>query len=115
MTALTVVEEISAEAAPAPEPEGWTVARVCEEAGITYRQLDYWLRCGYVRREGDRPAKPGSGHSRNLTDDEVRQLIVMGALVTAGIRADVAGVCARRLTDANEVALSPRVKLVLVD
>jgi DNA-binding transcriptional MerR regulator len=30
---------------------------VCEQAGITYRMLDHWTRCGYLR-----PERPAAGH-----------------------------------------------------
>ena len=40
---------------------GLSSAEVCELAGVTYRQLDYWLRCGLFP---DLPASRGSGSRR---------------------------------------------------
>lgn len=51
--------------------------------GITYRQLDYWCRRGYVtpsaaprlwRGELANPSTPGSGHHRMFTDADVARL-----------------------------------------
>lgn len=75
--------------------------QVCEIAGITYRQLDYWMRRGLVT-----PAKqygPGSGHRRGYTADEVRHIAVMGRLVRDGFDPEVAAGLASRACHAFAV------------
>ena len=53
------------------------------EAGITYRQLDYWTRCGYLTPV-HKPT-PGSGHPRIYPLDQVDLAREMGRLIAAGI------------------------------
>ncbi|MBM7788875.1 hypothetical protein [Tenggerimyces flavus] len=61
---------------------------VVEAAGITYRQLDYWCRKGWlaptIRRGG------GSGIDRDFHADELAFAVRMGLLVRAGFPPDVA-------------------------
>lgn len=47
----------------------WRAADVAEAAGITYRQLDYWLRIGLVTSVAEE--RPGSGGRRQFTRREV--------------------------------------------
>lgn len=48
----------------------FSTSDVAMMAGVTYRQLDYWLRTGTIGFcEG--VEQPGSGHPRNWTEDEV--------------------------------------------
>lgn len=58
---------------------------------ISYRQLDYWVRMGYLkpRHIG------GSGNPRDFTNEEEIVLIRMARLVNAGLRPDVAAKAAR--------------------
>lgn len=51
-------------------------------AGITYRQLDYWSRVGYLT---ERSPGAGSGSLRDYTDTETAVAVRMGALVRAGV------------------------------
>lgn len=63
--------------------------------GVSYRQLDFWVRQGYVHP--DNPA-PGSGRSRILTDEEIRVVTLMARLVNgAGFQAMAAAEHARTL------------------
>lgn len=76
-------------------------------AGITYRQLDYWVRKGWVeprfwRRNGERVGVAKSGYRRDFTDQEARVVIRMGHLTRGGVRADVAAVAARSMVDRDE-------------
>jgi DNA-binding transcriptional MerR regulator len=48
---------------------GTEVARL---AGVTYRQLDYWLRIGAIQIEDP---TPGTGRPRLFTEDEVDRVI----------------------------------------
>jgi DNA-binding transcriptional MerR regulator len=43
---------------------------VCEETGVTYRQLDYWIRVGYISGVGC----PGSGRQRRYTASDVERV-----------------------------------------
>ena len=63
--------------------------------GITYRQLDYWARRGFL---GDQLVDgPGSGKWRWLTDGEQRLTVVLCDLVRAGFPAELAATVAPHL------------------
>lgn len=49
-----------------------TSAEVCRLTGISYRQLDYWVRTGAIQSPGN--SGLGSGHARRWTHDDVRRL-----------------------------------------
>jgi hypothetical protein len=51
-------------------------------AGASYRQLDHWVRQGYLRVQQH---GPGSGHARQWPDEEVRVAAVMARLTAAGL------------------------------
>lgn len=57
-------------------------------AGITYRQLDYWIRRGLIEPIGD--AQPGSGVGRQFDIDEVFTLTIVADLVRLGANLDSA-------------------------
>ncbi len=67
------------------------VANTKRELGITYRQLDYWVRLGLL--------KPlhlgGSGINREWTRAELEVARLMGRLVAAGLKPAVAEQLAR--------------------
>lgn len=69
-------------------------ADVVETAGVTYRQLDYWARRGYVR---PLPRDPGQGYPRHWDEAEVDVVRIMAALVRDGYRVPVAARRARGL------------------
>jgi hypothetical protein len=73
-----------------------------EQVGISYRQLDFWIRNKYIRA-----AMPGSGVPRNITGAEFDVLRYMSTLVKAGVSARRAAVMARRLARGKDVALGP--------
>jgi DNA-binding transcriptional MerR regulator len=60
----------------------YTSTEACKLAGISYRQLDYW-----VRRKIVRPAQEakGSGSARRWSPTEIVQLRVMSELRQAGV------------------------------
>lgn len=60
----------------------YTSRQVCRATGVTYRQLDYWLRRGHVRG-ADR--RPGSGKPRALTFDAVAQVAFLAECHRAGL------------------------------
>lgn len=63
-----------------------TSEHVCELAGITYRQLDYWVRHEWITT--DKPVR-GSGageeNVRRFTPEEATRIALMAQLVKAGI------------------------------
>jgi DNA-binding transcriptional MerR regulator len=50
--------------------------------GASYRQLDYWVRRGYLRPE---EATPGTGYARTWAPSELRVAARMARLVAAGL------------------------------
>jgi hypothetical protein len=70
-----------------------------DRAGITYRQIDYWIRRGYiatagsviVRKEGEIPVKylnryadqRGSGTQTRIDDTELQVLLLMARMSRA--------------------------------
>lgn len=82
-------------------------AQACETAGITYRQLDYWIRRGVLG--GDRTAElmRGSGSARRFTRCEVDRLQVLGRLSgllesLTGEKTDVLAEAATRIAEAQD-------------
>lgn len=65
-------------------------------AGITYRQLDYWARMGYLRPTGN---GRGSGYWRKWPYEERRIAVVMARLVNAGVAVPVSASAAREAVD----------------
>ena len=76
--------------------------------GITYRQADHWIRCGWLRPDY---AMSGSGTQRDWSREEVAVGERMGALVHAGLTASVAARVAR---GGPVTQLSDRVLVVCV-
>lgn len=65
--------------------------RLDREIGVSYRQLDWWTRRGYIYAE-----KPGgSGIARTYSEGEKQIAMMMGQLVEAGFRAERAAFWAR--------------------
>lgn len=64
-------------------PEGYiTGPDLAIRAGITYRQLDYWCRTGYLH---PLRATPGSGHARLLPIADVGLARLVKILLEAGL------------------------------
>ena len=53
--------------------------RIDEEIGVSYRQIDWWMRQGYLNVTGN-----GSGTMRNFTNVEKEVARLMGRLVRVG-------------------------------
>lgn len=75
-------------------------------SGITYRQLDHWVRQGWVkprflRRNGE-AAEGGSGYTRDFSEEESRVVLRMGRLVNVGLKAEEAALAARSMVDRDE-------------
>lgn len=64
-------------------------------AGITYRQLDYWTRRGYIVALPPVGGQQKSGVPRIWTDREASVCVLLARLVRAGIEADRAAIVAR--------------------
>jgi hypothetical protein len=80
-----------------------TTKEVATECGISYRQIDYWIRQGYVPMEGE--TCPGSGYHRDLSDSEAEHVRAISELVKIGVRPDIAGVWAPELVNQNLVRI----------
>lgn len=61
-------------------------------AGITYRQIDHWVRAGYLLPANP---QPGSGIPRDFLPAEVAVTVRMAHLVAAGLYLPVAHQIAR--------------------
>lgn len=81
--------------------------------GVTYRQLDYWARRGWLG-EG-LAARPGSGTERNLSDQDVERVKAIADLVDAGLRIEVAVELAAAATSTRRVRLNDRWMLIRID
>lgn len=69
------------------EVRTYSSSEVCERAGITYRQLEYFVRRAVV----DWPFRrhPGSGYARRWTEVQMYVICVLGALNGLHATADV--------------------------
>lgn len=69
---------------PEREERDWVLsAELLGEAGITYRQLDYWCRTGLLQPIGD--ANPGQGWSRRFPEEQVVRARTIVSLLDAGL------------------------------
>jgi hypothetical protein len=53
--------------------------QLCQEAGVSYRQLDYWRRSGVFSWLDDVYVAPGSGSRIEWAPADVRVLSILGA------------------------------------
>lgn len=72
-----------------------TSAQVCAGAGLTYRQLDYAVRMGYVPLPNP---QPGTGYPRGFTRAQAEIAAVYAGLLRQGLAAQHAGHQARHGT-----------------
>lgn len=79
-----------------------TVTDLVEETGLTYRQLDWWIRQGYVACEDP---TPGSGFTRVLTDEQADFVRTMSDLIKIGTGAAKAHDIATTLLDTGRLTL----------
>lgn len=89
-------------------PEGHTTRYDMEALGITYRQLDYWVRQGYLQTT---EPPQGSGHRRTFPPSEIAVVKAMAAYTAAGISPLAAHHAARHdgwLTDTVRVTVSDK-------
>jgi hypothetical protein len=84
---------------------GISTPQMVAEAGITYRQADYWSRTGLLRPYVGHQAGRGQGGVFRLWDaEEVRVARLMGRLVAASLSPSVAAVLARKWPEMQEIA-----------
>jgi hypothetical protein len=58
-----------------------TSEQVCELAGITYRQLDHWLRRGYITCDRvDLVAPVGTGNPRRYTPEQTHRIRLVASV-----------------------------------
>lgn len=76
---------------------------LAEHAGVTYRQLDYWVRAGYVKAK---PGHQGSGHLREFSYVQSQQCAWMARLVKAGFTVDKAAAMAHGDKQARMAAMA---------
>lgn len=75
------------------------------ELGITYRQLDHWARCGYLRPDRRWAGKTlGAGSPRVWPAEELEVARRMGRLTAAGLPAKLAASFARDSWPRGEIA-----------
>lgn len=86
-------------------PDGHAVHNDLTALGLTYRQVDWWCRKGWIN--ADNP-DPGSGVRRAFPPGEVQIAAVMAALTKAGVSASAAHRAAR-----NGGLLAPGVRVEL--
>ena len=86
-------------------PAGYGVTNDLLTCGMTFRQMDWWCRKGWIN--ADNP-DPGSGARRLFPAEEVRVAAVMAALTKAGVSASAAHRAAR-----NGGLLAPGVRVEL--
>lgn len=67
----------------AAPPELLTSYEVCEQTGLTYRQLDYWLRCGVPLPIVQEAA--GSGSRRLFHPSSVHALSVVARVAASPV------------------------------
>ena len=79
-----------------------------ETLGLTYRQFDYWVRCGYLR---PLVAHPYSGNRRIFPPEELEVAEKMARLVAVGCNIHLAHRVARGVTDVGlgvHITVEPR-------
>lgn len=84
-------------------------AFVDADLGATYRQLDYWIRKGYLRPDG---AGSGQGSKRTWPRSEAQIARLMARLTAAGMEPIAAASAARRLAPLLEHGQPVKLELV---
>lgn len=93
-----------ADTTPPLDPLTFDVALADMQAtGATYRQLDYWSRCGFIQQ--GRPA-PGSGQQRRWTYRDLLVVTLMLAMIEAGIGPRLAARYANSAIDQRSASLT---------
>lgn len=91
MTPATITHHARCPHWPPPADEHLSSVQVCQEVGISYRQLDHWVRAGYLHPQLGMP-NPGSGTARCFTRRDVTRLhAIRRAIEQAGAVLQEAG------------------------
>lgn len=83
MAAVTEADWLDEQRVAYGEPAVYRGPQVCREVGITYRQLDYWDRTGLA--SPSLAAANGPGTQRGYSDNDLRRLRTIKALLDAGL------------------------------
>jgi DNA-binding transcriptional MerR regulator len=75
------------------------MSRIEDSMGISYRQLDHWSRCGYLRPDG------GDGVQRIWPHSEIRIGRMMSRLIAIGLTPETAAEYARAAVENNVTML----------
>lgn len=94
---------------PLPDRRKLTTLPDLAALGITYRQLDYWTRVGYLRTVAE--PTPGSGRRRTWPPEELAVARRMGRLIRAGFEVDAAALTARQ----GSHKIAPGIHVIIVD
>lgn len=84
---------------------GFTSVEVCGLAGVTYRQLDYWCRRGWLG-DDEGSVGEGSGFARSFTVRQFEVACFMAMLVRAGYTASSAARVAPALADSGSCVVA---------
>jgi hypothetical protein len=90
----------------------YTTVQVCQLTGLTYRQLDYWDRTGFIHPSVD-PGTGSGGSVRRYSQDDLDRIVLTKKLLSFGIslqqiRTDGdPGITADRLRKAVRELLEP--------
>lgn len=76
---------------------------LCHLAGITYRQLDFWTRSGYLHPV---TPSPGSGYIRAYPPTDITRARLVARLLTAGFTARPAFDVADQLLEAGHALVA---------
>lgn len=89
---------------PPREDRDWvTGPELTTEAGITYRQCDYWTRTGLLTVLGD--ATPGQGNYRRYPADQIARARAIADLLDAGISLQTIRDVIDQLVDEHQVTV----------
>jgi DNA-binding transcriptional MerR regulator len=84
--------------------ESPSTVEVAERIGCSYRQLDYWIRVGYLHPDD---AQAGTGSRRGWSETEIRVAALIFELERAGFRLEVAAEMARARVTSDTVTFRP--------
>lgn len=79
------------------EPLTYSAGEVCTQAGVTYRQLDYWLRRELFDLDPEHDIRtPGSGMPRRFSLLEAQRVVMLARCIKAGLNYETAAKVVRR-------------------
>lgn len=88
----------------------YTAERMAEEMGVTYRQLDYWVREGFISpspvNDAEGRKTPGTGKTRIWVERDIDVAVMFAKLVSVGMTPNKIGDAADRIVR-NGYALLP--------